>query len=825
MSFASNPNTGPDPDAKTPHPVIVVGMGPAGLAAAFYAAEGGYNVLLIEKRTEEEASLRPQMVVLAPGGKRQLLDMIGGDDTLDESDIKFLEYLLSSTKVKLSAVQKFVLRRIKHLNKVNDEKENNVKVRLMYEYELEPDSVDSQNGTVKIKSPTGSENYSFSHLVAADGAKSQTLKRLEEEQNIPRSTPPGMDHIEGGRHLSGYVKLSRADGKELELPRREFTSSFLDGHLYFLQFDKRSHEKSGKSSVKLGFVGEVPKGVHDKIKTNPKTALDYVKQAAANYLGVKTEELRVDVMASQKPKKERLKILPFLSESKKAERAAFAVNGRGFYLLGDAYFTPNYAIGHGLNNGVEAARLMNQLFSSVAKNQLENHIERYNQLTENNANEAINRMRMIRQLREFGINMPISNYLEWAVEAREQEDKINLSRYLNADAQIIRCIENFFNNKNEDNFDQVKEISRLEKLLENPHITRKYFGYIYGKVNQLQKEEKSLSNDKDFNRLVKKMEKYAEEIKKSVMATEPKKLNEVDSFGVLPIKYAQWLHFSHEELEQLFEKGANPFLGGWDSVISKSCRIDIMLTASDDFVDFDIDLKFTLACLIACRPGGFLRDVITTPASLASLEWVCNILDYLNRILVLDEAAMKKMLAKVGVDMEYLKNVSQAIGLDTSGSDANKVECFRNILIALENNMMLAFAKIELQELSAMSRSITEPTGIQNILGAISDPELSPEQMREKVKKIIATRLEENQKRDGRIQRFYDKLPDALDKLSRFGQDVTISKIARAIISVKSDSIGWYEEELTAQKMNDESSKLTDNKGISNFPKPRGLAQ
>ncbi len=85
--------------------VMVVGMGPVGLAAAYEAAKNGKKVLIIEKRPEDQAAVRPQVVVLESERKKQLLNMIAPYDTLNEDDIKFLDALAHSAEVKLRDVE------------------------------------------------------------------------------------------------------------------------------------------------------------------------------------------------------------------------------------------------------------------------------------------------------------------------------------------------------------------------------------------------------------------------------------------------------------------------------------------------------------------------------------------------------------------------------------------------------------------------------------------------------------------------------------------------------------------------------------------------
>lgn len=564
--------------------MVIVGMGPVGLAAAFEAARNGKNILLVEKRSQENTMLRPQMIVLDPSRKEQLIRMIGKNEILDAADVKFLDSLSSSAEVKLSSVQKFILNRINYLNNRKQYTDGQNIVDISYQTSLS--SIDLPQGEVEIEIDNGNnqeatkEKINFKHLVGADGALSQTLtmvnKNLPESVQLQRNTPEDMKHLENTFHLGAYVKLTRKDGKDLVLPKREFVSAFLKNksanqnssthNLYFLRFEKKSYFKSDKKEVKLGFIGDIPKAdyesyqarvkvikqaheayeetekslkqqseefqninqqitdlsneietlqkndsyykaffediqsyiddlenfindpseinkskiddtsklelqvikkqselkallekqlrladtMHDMeeqklnqknqlkqlVEQHTQITLTYVKRAAADYTGIKEDDLKVEVTASKKlVAKDKLKILTFQGGSKRAQKAAMNLNNHGFYLIGDAYFTPNYALGHGLNDGLQAAALLGQAPGSSYNEQsytnASEHIVNYNKLTSDNANFASWGMNKIKWFRKMGnIRTIVANLLEKAVDEREKSSKTELKSAL-----------------------------------------------------------------------------------------------------------------------------------------------------------------------------------------------------------------------------------------------------------------------------------------------------------------------------------------------------------------------------------------------------------
>ncbi len=481
---------------KNAYDVVIVGMGPVGLAAAYENAVRGKKVLILENRTEAEAAARPQIVVVNPQSKEQLLAMITSEDQLNENDLKFINDLDTSAEIKLSSVQSFIMNRIKNLK-------NQTGASIDMKYQTTLDEIDLDNGKanlVKADAHTQIKPVTFKNLIAADGARSPTYAKIHAAKNKtvkdqtllsekasknqsapdPRKTPNNMQHLEKKFHLGAYVVLKRKDGNKLDLPKRDFLSSFLKDkkskkhHLYFLRFDKKSHQKSKYLSVKLSFIGEISHQTYDQIKllndqinelhkqlhkkrlelstlqddslktyveedikhletkidklkkAHDQIALTHVKEAAADYLTCSVDELEVEVKTSKNNVKNKLKILSFQGGSKKADEAAFVnANGIGFYLAGDAYFTPNYPVGHGLNDGLEAAQHLGIIPTNVSKKH--QHARDYNKLTSGNAKHATSMMQAIRWTRKLGkIKYAMANLLEYGVVSINKEGGLKL---------------------------------------------------------------------------------------------------------------------------------------------------------------------------------------------------------------------------------------------------------------------------------------------------------------------------------------------------------------------------------------------------------------
>lgn len=519
--------------------MVIVGMGPAGLAAALNAARSGKTVMLLEKRAEKDVALRPQMIVLDTEVKLSLLKMIQENETLNVDDIKFLDTLSQSNEVKVGTVQKFLLNRIKNIQPA---------VKMCYGTSLE--TVDMNQGQAQIKQGSTSTQVNFKCLVAADGVKSDTFELVKKElpsRTIEKYTPFLMEKAKNTYHLGVYVKLSRADGKPITLPKNEFVSASMPepgrkGHrLYFLRFNKRSHKRMNQMSTSMGFIGEIPKSVYQEynkfndsitklkktldehqqiikqlesqnstvdidkkiahskkvctvynthinnaLQEQRKYALQYVQKVSAHYFGVKPEDLKLEVTTSKKsPNKDKLKVLTFQGDSQQATKAALQVNSHGFYLIGDTYFTPNYPAGHGLNDALKISAAFGQsLVLPTSANdkegvvKLETHMNNYHNQAKDNATNAKNIMRGLRLATlTQRTTEGVAGLLEEVVAQSKHQFKFGTTLM---EKNIINCIiTTFRDNLTPDNISQQHINDCLKFLKDCPEVVEAYKMEIY----------------------------------------------------------------------------------------------------------------------------------------------------------------------------------------------------------------------------------------------------------------------------------------------------------------------------------------------------------
>ncbi|STX51598.1 Uncharacterised protein [Legionella busanensis] len=516
---------------------LVVGMGPIGLAAAYNLARKGHTIVIIEQRSENDVAVRPQPVLIIPSVKKQLLEMIREGDELNDKDLKFINNLLVSSEVKISSIQKFILRRIKSLNKYYEDKGSLPPVTLYFNTKLKhlnleagiattestenstlsthqatkqdvideytqiltsPESpslqdfvtskdmeeelditttndikVDMQQATLEQKeeikilpstnqgaklhtapSPLKEEElpqiFHFKHIIAADGASAPTLELAHKESHvkIERKTPKNKEYVASECHFGAYLTLK--SNKPFVLPDKDLLTVSIDGKLCLLRFYPKSHSNN-KTSVKIGFVGEVPNTIYNEPNETERRekALAYAKIAIAKRLKLSSHELEIEITQSQtyKYSKEKVKIVFFKGKSLQATKAFENQGGHYFCLAGDNYFTPYYRAGHGFNDGMEAVAFLANMPTDI--NDLEQFMIDYQKLVEKNAKEAQKEMTFLRYLSPIPFigSKLLPQYLENSVAKWEDKYKINItsvtkSKHINVPVQAVEQIFN-----------------------------------------------------------------------------------------------------------------------------------------------------------------------------------------------------------------------------------------------------------------------------------------------------------------------------------------------------------------------------------------------
>ncbi len=223
--------------------VVIVGAGPAGLTAALTLANSNKKVILLEKREEKYAFIRPQLVHLQ-GSDGDILEMLEKmkleDPGLKEMEIRDPRQILAEMELKnprlseddkraeenfqdqledktdhvaIKDIQRFIKRRI----------DDNKNVDCKFGMKLE--KIDLDNGLLTVDSPEGKIDIQFTDLISADGNahgnKNHTVQLLKENGHTIEFEQKFDSTFKD--FLSGYLTVKRKDGGQFAI-----TDKFVD---------------------------------------------------------------------------------------------------------------------------------------------------------------------------------------------------------------------------------------------------------------------------------------------------------------------------------------------------------------------------------------------------------------------------------------------------------------------------------------------------------------------------------------------------------------------------------------------------------------------
>lgn len=374
--------------------VVISGMGPTAMATAWTAAQAGKSVVMISDRKKDEFS-RPQRVSLNLESRRFLLDMLSRENvrSATDEDIKFAEALGSEdlskvqTTFAISEVEQFLKRRL-----------DAIRPPVTCHYESTLAKIDMKEGKASIRSLSDAKapetTFGFTYLVGADGAKHHAADILNQSRKEKGAKDDAITFKaasgapEHQYHGSIYATIERKDSN-LKLPEKRFLSNTKDSKddpalMWAVSFNPARQDAK---SVECNFGCELPKNLSDRIQHY--NNLTDVKQKAAEGPALKKDveeflqamvnehpelrklnegKLTVSLAGVKEGKESKLKLQTFTVTNLQANTARVRredkERGDTYFLLsGDAYRTPNYQLGHGLNDGLQHAQWLGQVFN------------------------------------------------------------------------------------------------------------------------------------------------------------------------------------------------------------------------------------------------------------------------------------------------------------------------------------------------------------------------------------------------------------------------------------------------------------------------------
>jgi 2-polyprenyl-6-methoxyphenol hydroxylase-like FAD-dependent oxidoreductase len=350
-------------------PVVIVGMGPGGLAAALVAAKKGLPVVIIENRDHFS---RVQRLHADRKTMQFLQSFYDPNNALDK---EFFEKKCFAHKnpdgtfgdavVQIKDIQKFLTRKL--------EAYQNVDIRRGKGHEIT--ALDPDQQTVSLKKPDGSNStVKFSNVVAADGARRGVTSFLNASKNQAYHVEHTPMALQPRQAQAGTVALQVKAGQILpDTPSGASGSNFTIQHMAKLNelgWDQQYFPKirvfRNEENTKFFFSGEIPKTIQNiQDKNAQKQALEeWGKFIVSVEMGVDPTQLEIPIKAginstdatkaAKTKESQAMRTTAFELSLASADKSAVELGQQGaFALVGDAYKNANFFYGHGLNDAIQ----------------------------------------------------------------------------------------------------------------------------------------------------------------------------------------------------------------------------------------------------------------------------------------------------------------------------------------------------------------------------------------------------------------------------------------------------------------------------------------
>lgn len=322
--------------------LAIVGLGPGGLAAALEAAKLGKSVLAF---TDRDSYTRSQRVNLNMDTEAFLKNHTNDKDPLD---IEFWKKLDRERSVQIKDVERFLYRKLTqypNVQVVTLKKPTNIN-------RVERSPLNTSN---QIQLSNG-QSYFCHHLLASDGAKHQIANLVSQhfDTNINYQATP----LQERHRYHAAVQLSL--NKKSILPSWTSPMGFIKKMLAYVKlgwsesYKPKFYVLANQDKSKFSFAGEIPEAIYrepdpDKKKQQLKA---WASIAIQEQFGINPDHLSFRD-SKKSPAKNNFQATAFEMELQTSNTPIIELNNGVFAQTGDARRTPNYFLGHGLNDAIQ----------------------------------------------------------------------------------------------------------------------------------------------------------------------------------------------------------------------------------------------------------------------------------------------------------------------------------------------------------------------------------------------------------------------------------------------------------------------------------------
>lgn len=444
------------PDSKKPVPknyydVVISGMGPAGLTAAWSALRTGKKVLMISNRPNK--FIRTQKIYLDMHS-RQILLAMAENSIMTQEDLKFLNNICSHSVIGIKDIERYIFARLKQSKNIEFAHEHELsevdlqtgKAKYVPCSKIQEDKsvakdlkTDEKSSAINIKP----QEIEFTYLVSADGGNHHALnlannsvKNINQKAAKPLIEPITHKPIDSMKkanwHFSVYITIECKSGANLNVEQENFIVSFerRTGCVYALAYDRPSHRKSRQKTIKCNVSGEIPLSVIPEnishLNNNPELkekVWQYIQNTLQKHFQPNnSEDIQINLVKKSRkhgPEKDKIKFLTFKITAEKANKAYIKNQDKICLLVGDSYQSPNYQVGHGANTALRLSDFLVSVFSGKKS------LEEYNELCEERAASAAKHSWTLNWTRSISHGAASSNLIQKA-DSVETETKSNL---------------------------------------------------------------------------------------------------------------------------------------------------------------------------------------------------------------------------------------------------------------------------------------------------------------------------------------------------------------------------------------------------------------
>lgn len=321
--------------------VAIVGLGPGGLASALLAAENGRSVVAF---TDRDAYIRGQRVVLYPETIQFLKSY---QDHTDLADSQFFDRLAEERTVQTKDIERYLYKKLmQYQDKVTI-------VQLDKKLEISSLGRGEKKQADFIQLSNGTKYYT-KNIIAADGGKRSFSTLMNRDLSADLKYLPLARQEKHKYHAAVQLKLKDGEsaaslGKGdvynelVAYMKHGWSNTILPKHYVFPNKDK----------TKFYFAGEIPESIF-RIESKPERD-EQLKQWASIFIykkyGIQADQLEYR-MSIKNPKKDTIQANAFEMNLTICNKQAVALSNGIFVQIGDARRSPNFYLGHGINDAI-----------------------------------------------------------------------------------------------------------------------------------------------------------------------------------------------------------------------------------------------------------------------------------------------------------------------------------------------------------------------------------------------------------------------------------------------------------------------------------------